>query len=49
MANRLTEDELERIESFVNTPKHARTPEMLVPEAGADDDRPGDERTRRSD
>jgi hypothetical protein len=31
MSNGLTEEELERIETFAKTPKHARSPEMLLP------------------
>lgn len=31
MGHRLTETELERIEAFAKTPKHAREPDMLLP------------------
>lgn len=31
MGHKLTERELERIEAFAKTPKHAREPDMLLP------------------
>jgi hypothetical protein len=32
MEPRLTESDWKRIEAFANTPKHRRSPEMLLPE-----------------
>lgn len=43
MVNGLTQEELERIEAFAKTPKHARTPDMLIPVIEDQSDRTGDE------
>lgn len=37
MAIELSKEELERIRAFANTPKHARTPDMLVPVVTGED------------
>ena len=37
MVDRLTEDEMHRIQNFARTPAYARKPEQLLPE-GADPD-----------
>lgn len=36
MEERLTPGDLNRIETFANTPMHERSPEMLVPDAEGD-------------
>lgn len=47
MVERLTEDEMRRIQAFANTPAYARDPEQLLPEgaeAESTDDQTDDEK-----
>lgn len=49
MSSGLTDDDRKRIETFSETPSHARSPEDLVPEQKYTDDvRTGDDESRGS-
>jgi hypothetical protein len=48
MVERLTEDEMRRIQHFARTPAYAREPEQLLPE-GADADQTGSDTEHAED